>query len=179
MDVPLLWLTAIGTIGTLIGAWLVYKALKADHDWNRRQYAMDMLKDWNANTAGHAKAIEDVFPHLRDVDRTGGQVTELTKQQSKHIYTCNPEDASLWNVRFHLVELLNYLEVIAIAYVEGVADEGMVHRCFRGPMMKWHDILTNFIQVVETCEGYQPWEILQQVVGEWKAGQIRRRPPTA
>jgi hypothetical protein len=147
---------AIGTVGSLIGVCFIYLSPRANHDWQRREYAMNILRDWNTNTGAHWLEIEKVFPHLRDVDRTGGKQTELTKQQSKEIYTCTSEN-KYWNVRFHLIELLNFGDFIGSAYLQQVADKQIVTRSVREPLMKWHEILRNFIEVVETCEGYQPW----------------------
>ena len=172
-------LMGIGIIGTVIGIWFVYTTLRANHDWQRREYAMNIIRDWNVNTARHWEAIEDVFPHLRDVDRTGGQVTELTKQETKEIYTCDPDNEKYWKVRFHLVELMNYSDFIASAYLQQVADKQIVIENVMDPLIKWYDILKNFIEAVEICEGYQPWPQYVHVVSEWQSVRPKHRKPTA
>ena len=155
------------------------KLLRASHDWERRKYVLNMVRDWNLNTGDHARAIEDVFPHIRDVDRTSGHTAELTKEMCKQIYTCAPNNKNYWEVRFHLIELLNYFEFIAIAYFQNVADREIVTSSFKGPMLKWHDILKNFVDVVHTCEGYEPWKPYTDVISEWRSVVPAHRKPTA
>jgi len=82
-------------------------------------------------------------------------------------------------VRFHLIELMNYADFVASAYINQVADRQIVMTTFKDPLSKWYEILSNFIEVVEICEGYQPWPQYTQVVGEWKNVQPKLRKPTA
>ena len=179
MEILLLWITLVGVIGTLIGAFLVYKTLTSNHDWQRREYALNVIKDWNKNTSEHWQAVEKKFPHLRDVDRTGGKVTELTKQQAKDIYTCEPSDLDCWQLRYHLVELLNYLEYVALSYNQNVSDQDIIETCVKDAMIKYHDILKNVIEIVEMCEGYLPWEPYTKLVENWKTKYYPSRSKTA
>ena len=166
--------TAIGAFGTLLGAWIVYRTLRADHEWRRRENAIMFLRKWNDDTADHAKAIEEVFPHLRDVDHNSGAVTELTQEQARQIYTCGPENRKYWELRFHIVELLNHLEAITTAYDNQVVDRKIVRPVMSGPLFTWCTILKNFLKVVEDCEGVQPWQPLLTTVESW--GQNKTRP---
>ena len=83
MEICFQMLKVVSSVGSLIGVWFVYIALRANHDWQRREYAMNMGRDWNINTAQHWEAIENVFPHLRDVDRTGGEINRAYKTTGK------------------------------------------------------------------------------------------------
>ncbi len=170
---------AAGTIGTLIAASFVDRTLKSNHDWQRREYAQNIIRDWNANTSKHWQALEDVFPHLRDVDVTSGKVTELTKQQAKEIYTCEKTDEINWNLRYHIVELLNYLEFVSMSYTQQVADNYIIETCVRDTMTKYYDLLKNVIEVIEVCEGYQPWKPYVDLVSKWKSVRTSERNPTA
>jgi len=170
---------ATGYIGTLIGGWYAFVTLKANHDWQRRQYAMEIFRGWNDNTADHAQAIENAFPHIRDVDRTTGKVNEITKEHAKRIYTCDFGDTKNWQLRFHIIELLNYLEFVAVAYSQGVADKQIILDSLKSPLIKWHDILKNFIETVSLCEGYEPWKPYIDVVAEWQQPKTKERKPTA
>ena len=170
---------ALGSVGTLIGAWYVYKTLRANHDWQRRQYAIDIFREWNANTAKHAQAIERAFPHIRDVDRTTGKSNEITKEQAKRIYTCDMSDAKNWELRFHIIELLNYLEFVTTAYSHNVADKTIILSSLKNPLVAWHNILKNFIETVNLCEDYKPWQPFSAVVNEWEHPAMEMRKPTA
>ena len=179
MEILLDWILAIGVIGALIGAFLVYRTLTSNHDWQRREYALNIIREWNSNTSERWQAIEEKFPHLRDVDRTGGKVTELTKQQAKDIYTCEPSNEESWKLRYHLVELLNYLEYVALSYSQNVSDQQIIEVCLKDAMIKYHDILKNVIEVVEICEGYLPWEPYTKLVESWKTTKYPLRGKTA
>ncbi len=170
---------AFGSIGTLIAAGLVYRTLKSNHDWQRREYALNILRGWNEHTSKHWQAIESVYPHLRDIDRTGGKVTELTKHQAKDIYTCEPDDKDCWDLRYHIVELLNHLEYVAMSYNHKVADQKIVKECLRDAMIKYYHILKNMVDVVEICEGYLPWIPYTELVNAWESEHRTNRKATA
>jgi len=170
---------AIGSIGTLIGSWYVFKTLKADHDWNRRKYAADFLNTWDIRAGAHFRAIEDRFPHLRDIDRTTGKTNEITREIAKQIYTCDPSDKDSWDLRFHIIELLNFLEDVTLAYAHNVADKEMLLSSVRNATIRWHDVLRNFVEIVELCEGNQPWTVFTSVVEDWKRVEAPKRKPTA
>jgi len=175
----MLIVAAIGSFGTLIGIWFVYHTLVADHDWRRREYSINLLIHWNDYTADHAKMIEEAFPHIRDVDHTTGEVNELTREQAKQIYTCGPDNKNYWDLRFHIVELLNHLEAIVTAYNNQVADRLIITKSIKEPLTTWLDILKNFLTVVEECEGYQPWLPFIETVSGWERPKQEKRKPTA
>ncbi len=179
MQTCLMIITAIGSLGTLIGALMIYNTLKADHDWRRRKHAIDILGKWNDYTADHAKAIEEIFPHIRDVDIRTGCRSELTRDQAKIIYTCNPDDKKNWGLRFHIVELLNHLEGITTAYNHKVADCEIIHKAMKDAMTVWITILKNFLDVVAECEGFQPWQPLIDTIDKWKIQINNGRKQTA
>ena len=178
-DTILRIVTAICAIGGLTGVWLAFRTLKANHDWQRRQYAMGIFRDWNDLTADHARAIEEAFPHIRDVDRTTGKRNEITKEKAKEIYTCSPDNKACWDLRFNIIELLNHLEFMATAYSQQVADHTIIVDAFKEPLTRWHDILKNFLEVVEQCEGYRPWNLLEEQVAEWQSVTAKHRKKTA
>jgi hypothetical protein len=172
--------TAIGSLGTLVSAWLILLTLKSNHDWQRRQYALDLLRDWNANTNDHSQAIEKAFPGIRDVDKTTGKVTEISKERAKKIYTSDPvKDENDFLLRFHIIQLLNYLEFVVASYNVNVADEEVIMSTMKNPIVRWATILNNFLDVVEMCEGYQPWGPLRKAIKDWEHVPSQRRLPTA
>lgn len=179
------FLSIIGNVGpflTAIGLFLTVWALKANHDWNRRLYAANLVAEWNDKTAHHRRVIERIRPGLVDLDVTSKDVVELTKKDANAIYTSKPEDdgeESLWELRFHLIELLNHFESITVAYRNRVGDPQMMEESLRSPLIRWHDILHNFIQVVKEHRGYEPWEPYVVVVSYWKRKPFRPRKFTA
>lgn len=55
-------LPAITAIGVIIAIY----TLRANHDWNRRNYAISLLEKWNEKTIVHRRAIENFLPGLLD-----------------------------------------------------------------------------------------------------------------
>jgi hypothetical protein len=174
------FITALGAIGTLISALFILQTLKSNHDWQRRQYALDILRDWNKNTNESGHAVEKAFPGIRDIDKTTGRVNEISKDRAKRIYISNPEsDGEDFALRCHIIQLLNYLEYVVTAYNSNVADEEVVLSGLKTPIIRWVTILANFLDIVEMCEGFQPWAPLRQTVKEWEHNPVSRRTPTA
>lgn len=167
----------IGPLVAVISAGIAWFALKANHDWNRRNCALQLGADWNKNTATHRKAIEDIFPSLFDKDSKATDTTEITKALARIIYTSKPPKSDsatvntpdYWKARFHLVELGNHMECISIAYLNKVADQKMIEHSFKAPMTKWHKIMINFITEIQEQRGYSPWEPWDTVISQWDA----------
>src|SRR5690349_781551 len=133
----LIWLLPnIGPILTAAALLLTVWTLRRNHDWNRRQYAANMVADWNVKTSVHRKAIENLRPGLIDEDPQNptDRIVELTKRQAADIYCSdpnNPEQKALWELRFHFIELLNHFESVAVAYRNGVGDREMIEEAFQ------------------------------------------------
>jgi hypothetical protein len=174
----LLWIAPnIGPILTAIGLFLTFWALRKNHDWNRRNFSTSLVSKWNDETSVHRKAIEAIRPGLIDLDTKQNKVVELTKTDASNIYSANPESQE-WQLRFHFIELLNHFESIASAYRNAVGDKQIIEESLRSPLVRWHDILRNFIEVVKTHRGYEPWEPYTTVVAHWKQTPFRPRPYT-
>jgi Domain of unknown function (DUF4760) len=188
----LLWLLPnIGPIIAAVGLFLTIWALRRNHDWNRRQYAMTLLADWNDRTSNHKEAIERAFPGLVVVRWQATGDPHFSKSRAKEIYNSlyeaneqeldgQPEPDAM--LRSHMIELLNYFELIAIAYWHRVADQQIVEEGFRGALLRWYAILHPFIEVSQESHAaaqvdHKPWEPFVELVNQWKQpGRTIRRP---
>ena len=167
----------IGPLLTACGLFVAIWTLRANHAWNRRNYTAGLVVHWNDRTSVHRKAIEKLRSGLVDLD-TKGEVTELTKRDATAIYSSKP-DTPDWELRFHFIELLNHFEAIAVAYRNRVGDPQMIEESLRNVLVRWHDILLHFMDVVKAHRGYEPWEPYITVVAHWKRKPFRPRPFTA
>jgi hypothetical protein len=68
---------------------------------------------------------------------------------------------------------------VSTSYIQQVADKEIIETVLKNSMIKYYDILKNVIDVVEGCEGYQPWAPFSNLVSEWKATKSYIRKPTA
>lgn len=166
-----------GPIVTAVGIFVAVWTLRANQDWNRRQYTALLVASWNDKTSSHRKAIETYRPGLIDLD-SHGIPTELTKSDASSIYLAKPGTPE-WDLRFHFIELLNHLEAIATAYRNSVGDNQMIEESFRNPLIRIHHILANFLGVVAQQRGYEPWEPYSAVVAHWQTKPFKKRAPAA
>ena len=166
-----------GPIITAIGVFVAVWTLRANHEWNRRQYTASLVAAWNEKTSSHRKAIEKLRPGLIDLD-SRGTPTEITKADATAIYSAKP-DTPEWELRFHFTELLNHFEAIASAYRNNVGDQQMIEESFRSVLIRFQDILKNFIATVKQHRGYEPWEPYSAVVAYWQTKPFKKRAKTA
>ena len=178
LDTVIRIITALGAVATAIGVFVAYRALKANHDWNRRQYAVKLVEDWNPQTLVHRKAVEALLPGLIDVDKQSRKIAEITKQLALEIYASKSGEP-YWELKFHLIELLNYFEPVSASYQNLVADEAMVRDSFKQPLENWYQALQNFITVVAENRRLNPWKPYTDVIARWKGEEGKGpRPPT-
>lgn len=169
------WIQLVVLILTFIGVLAVFYTLRADHEWRRRQYTLDIISQWNANTIEHINAIEERFPNIRNE-----LTSEVTAFDALEIYKARGTDAKNTGLRSHMIKLLNYFEYIALAYVNGIADKEIVDRSLKHSMMVWFGKLDNFVDAVEETDGKNPWEPLVALMQIWgMSDKIKFRRHTA
>jgi hypothetical protein len=159
-----------------IGLFLAYRTLKANHDWNRRNFAAQAIEKWSSQSLIHRKAIEKTYPGLYD-HQENDDLKVLSVEEAEKIYKCTFND-ECWEIRFHILELLNYFEYISVAYNNKVADQVMIEKSFKNALIKWHRLLSHFIEVVEKYRKNNPWKPYSDLVNKWKAEGIVDREKT-
>ena len=167
-------ISALALIAALSSLGLTIRALRANHDWNRRQFAAKMIEDWNPRTSSHRQAIERLRPGLIDIVRGNDKINVISLEDARAIYRSTPESPELWELRFHFIEILNYFEFVASCYHNEVCDEYMIEKSFRGVFMAWHKVLKNFIDEFAEARGYThdktPWGPYHILVEKWRTG---------
>jgi hypothetical protein len=169
----------IGIFVAALAAILIYLTLRANHDWNRRQFAIKMIENWNKATSEHRRAIEKSIPGLVDVDKKSHKVIELTMERATQIYLSKPGDNVDWELRFHMIELLNYFEFVATAYLNHVGDRKIIEESFKDTLINQETIYKNFVKVVGENRGYEPWKPYTDLVNRWKTVHRWLRRKTA
>jgi hypothetical protein len=142
------------------------EVLKANHDWNRRHFAVQLLEKWNHHTRQHRELIETKFPQIYDCNILMEDPPCIDISVARKIYACTPLDDD-WKLRFSLHELLNHFEYISVSYMRSVADKEIVEDSFKNILIKWHHILNPFIQVVEKNWGFNPWQPYSDFIKMW------------
>jgi len=174
--------SSIGILATGCSAYLAYRSLnrqqkivKADHDRSKRAFAVKLLLKWNNNTLVHRRAIEKAFPGL--LDHKHGDYTQLTKKHATEIYNATNNESELFELRFHIIELLNFFEAVAMAYENSVADQEILETSFKGTLNNYYIALHDFLAIVEDCRQYQPWKPYITLVRRWNPNLPPLRPP--
>lgn len=88
---------------------------------------------------------------------------EFTANRALQIYNADPGNED-WLLRFSIVEVLNFCEVIAIAYVHQAADRNMIRLALEHPLTTWHRILKPFLETTVAQCGVNPWEPFTELV---------------
>jgi hypothetical protein len=163
------WLDILTAIATLLTLYLLYKTLKSEHDWRRRQSALELNQKWLETGMVSASLIEKKFPHIRYQGNEQDK-NELTKAKAREVYT-NTSDESILEVRKHIIGLLNQMDYIAMAYFNGVADTDIVDSSMKLSIIAWHHSFHNFISIVQELEGQKYWHTLQELISHWEKNQ--------
>lgn len=139
----------ITSVATALSVFVLACTLYLEYRWRRRKYAIDLLSAWNDCTADHAKAILSVFSDLRN----GGAID---KDLGEKVFLCE-KGHQYWDVRFHMVELLNHAEAIAVALDSRLAAKGILAKSVNQALCNWHNNLKGFIYAVNDIKDYRPW----------------------
>jgi hypothetical protein len=174
-----------GSLGLLfagLSAFLAYLALRrniavfaADHDRSRKAQVLQLLLLWNDNVLKHRRAIEERFPGLLDIKRDFAGKVYLTEDHAREIYLSKPGSPD-WDLRFHLIELVNFLEAIAVAYLWGAADRRILDESFRPTIINYSNALRNFVHAVQTCRGHDPWAPYTRLLKTWEQPALPPQP---
>jgi hypothetical protein len=148
----------LGLLVTSLGFSLVIVQLYLEFRWRRRQYAVQMVAEWNEQTGPYRRGIDDCLPGLLDVSGPRRHV-QLTDADAELVYSANPtDDPQRFKLKQDIIELLNYCEYVAVSASNAVADKAIVYRSFLLTLRVWHDELLPYIRVTEKHRGYNPWE---------------------
>lgn len=137
----------LGPIFTFIAVVMAYVTLRDNHEWNRRNYAAQMISNWNRQTKQVIDEIEKIEPRMIDFHPDGSLVQMNSKRAEAIYYSRYPQDSSDWVLRTKFIHLLNEFEFIASSYENGVADKKMLADSFKDIFVKWGYVLKNFIDI--------------------------------
>lgn len=158
---------AISSTLIVLQLWIAKDTFQQDHDWNRRHYAAEIMKDWNEDVGKHKDAVLKAFPDFLDKTKR----KPILREAALKIYEATDTDRELFELRNHIVAMFNYLEYIASAYRNGVADRSMIKEAFDGVIKLWYSYFKAFIDICEERVGFRPWEPINALILEWETQQ--------
>lgn len=79
----------------------------------------------------------------------------------------------------HMVTILNYLEVVATAYLYHVADHKIIHTNFKKTYCEWYELLYGFVQEFSQRPNFQPWPYVKDLYDVFTSNRpATPNPPT-
>lgn len=167
-------IAVVTTLTVITAIW----TLRANHAWNRRKYALQLLHDWNENTIQHRRFIESSLPGLLDKNNKTKKIVELSKNDAYKIYSALPSSEE-WELRFHIIQLFNYFELIATAYFTRVGDKTVIEDSFSLILTNYYDSLSNIIDIFQDNRNYIIWSHYSDAVHEWNKREVKFMKNTA
>src|SRR5260370_4884996 len=84
--------SALGVVVTAVGFGFAVWHLQKEYRWRRRQYAVNMLGDWNGRVVVHRVSIEAAFPGLMDPTdkKRHREARDTMKKRAEEIYLAVP-----------------------------------------------------------------------------------------
>ena len=114
-------LSIIQTIGVLLAAAsliLTFWGIRQQHEWNRREQALAILTKFNAEITPHRETIFAAYPGIND-ERTSQipspeECQTIIKSRKPDVQKIRDVDA--FQLRGHIISVLNYFENVTIAW---------------------------------------------------------------
>lgn len=174
-------LTAAGAIFTGVAVLVAYYGIKQQHDWNRRQYTLELVRQVNNELRELREPLREAFPKLFH-DRA---LSTLSKGEAEALFNACPlvdtrtprQGEFTCEARGTAGAYLNLLEEIAVAHWNHVADRSIVEISFAGMILEDYGYFENFVQHVQTVRKRPVYETLQNVVAYLRQ-QRRTLPPS-
>jgi len=147
---------------------LATKTFADAHEWNRRNFASQMISNWNKQTKLVIDDIEKIEPGIIDFGKDNN-LTQITQKDAESIYFSRySEDSREWKLRTRFIHLLNEFESIAAAHKNAVGDRDMIEESFRDIFVKWGFVLLHFINIYKVQRGNEtPWGPYHSLYETW------------
>lgn len=159
LDAVEAWRLLITALSFFVAAFAFFQKVL----WDKKHYAMEIVKEWDEQTAAHREAIECRFPALQQKNSTA----EFSEAVAIKVYEAHEGDDL--RLRQHIVSLLNHLEFISVAYKSKAANRDIIERTLTNPLIKWNGALAAYIKIDTQRSGrpsWTPYEELAEYLGK-------------
>lgn len=148
---------------------LARKVLTDNHEYSRRLYAAQLVGLWDEKTLSSRQAVmshwaacfnQNIKIEWRSIDEVRQKQLKLRKD--------SPDSLSHPPlITDQMAKILNFLELIATAALNGVGDEDILKQSFDITLNRWYLILEDFRDHMKTQRGYDPWGPLPRLHKRW------------
>lgn len=167
MDIGLL-VTLIGILATLVfGVWKLVKLL----DWEKASVSFELTKEWTDKTLRHREVIEERFgTYLSKAEQA-----DVPEGDCEGFVNATPEK-ELYPLKIGVISLMNYFETIAVAYLNGTADTGLIDTTLKKPVLRYYHKIKKLADCIDNVAGYKSWEPVDQVIAIWTEQDEKKIP---
>ena len=151
----------VALLGVGATAWQAYVAA-AELSRERNKAALEIVTSWTDNTESRKKDIELDMPGIY----SSPDHPPIGAEHTRALLSATPAQG-LWKAREALVGLFNHFESVALAVHYEIADEAVVRRSLRGPMVKWYTRFAPFIDGYNAERGGCVWIPYEKLVSDW------------
>ncbi|QIF02387.1 hypothetical protein [Roseimicrobium sp. ORNL1] len=165
--------SSAGVVFTASGLFFAAYSLSENHRWNRYQYTLEMMAEWNNQVRSHLDVIFSNFPALYQIpDNLNLSQWKIDEGRAKEINTATSQSQDA-TIRNSILTTMNFFEAMARAYEIGAVERDTVRESF-GPMMLdlWH-YFGPFVVVAGRSDHRDPWPPLRRVCNLWNAEYLR------
>lgn len=170
---------AAAIIIAALSLWLGYKSMRDQHELERRQYTFILINESNKQLIALREPLRTAFNDLYE-DKKARKLTQADAENLFHACSDFPQNTSArqftCDARGAAGSYLNFLDYIAVAHWNHIADRALVEATLGGMLVDDYDYFENFIKHVSDARKRKAWGSLQNVVTYIKHGNIPVSP---
>jgi hypothetical protein len=159
-----------GVVVAVISLIVSYQLSKQEYEWRREHFTVELLGKFKDQVREHREILMQTFPALHHSD--GG--CPPSREQCARIIAAKKgaylldDKSDAFEVRHHVVSVLNIFEHVAFAYERQLGDRDAIEASFSPLILRWHGFFANFIEEQNREFGADMWPPLTRVAQKWK-----------
>jgi hypothetical protein len=148
---------------------LARKVLEQNHDYSRRQYAAQLIGQWDEKTLASRQAIMSIWSECfnQNVRIPWSQIESLRQKQIAALKDAPNSASPTLVVTDHMAKVLNFLELVATSALNGVADDDILRQSFKVTTNRWYLMFADYRDQMKTLRGFDAWEPLNRLHRRW------------
>jgi hypothetical protein len=146
------WVNILSAASFLIAAFSFAQKVS----WDRKHYALEILRNWDLATQGYRTAMGSAFPELYS------QNARISKVIAERIYAGSSDQDKC--IHQCLVSVLNHMTYIAVAYRSGATKRAIIEDHLGWTLVRWHDMLTPWLDLYNRDFPWHIWKVYEDLV---------------
>jgi len=142
---------------------LALKSYSDLHDYNRRQFTINLLAKWDDSTLAARKCVMYKWQQAfyKEDDINWSEIEKYRDEQLNELKTKGESESKAMVITDHMGTILNYFDLIAISIENNIVDEEIMKQAMLNTFHRWYIILSDYREHVNKKRGYHPWSMLE------------------